>query len=862
VWWHRGRCLSYGDGVAFWALAEIVRQRLDIAVEDAIEIATDKLRVGVAKYIEDPAERSYIGIRLGRLLGLRFDGDTGQELPREELFAGWRLWFERLAASQPVVLLVEDLHYADEGLLDFLDYLLDWARDVAIFVLASTRPEMRVSRTNWGTGRNRTRLELEPLDGESVARLLDSLVPGMPADAAAAIAAQARGIPLFAVETIRALIDQDIVVPREGVYRLTGGIGTLTVPDSLHSLLAARLDALDPSTRALVADAAVLGSSFPVEALAAISARAEDEVRTTVADLVRREVFEISADRLSPQRGNYRFSHDMLRQVAYDTLSRHDRRARHLAVASHLRSAFTADGDEVSDVIARHYLDALSAVPDDPDADTVRGQAIEALIRAGERTARTGSLARGGELFAQAAELTAPTESPGAEHPAAQLWERAASTALDGARWEVIVEYAERAAELYAAAEQRRAVARVQLTAARALKLWGLFAEARERIVPALQVLSEEPDADTVVALSTLGSIEAFDGGPDADRLSNEAVVLSQVLDVPMIVQAGTLTNRGIFLAVNGRWTEAVAYHREAARLAEQAGDVREQARALINLGDTVGRFDAQASLAASLSAMELTRRTGDLSRLPVALNNAVVAQAELGLWDDAERTAEAAVEVDGLDDDTTLIAVAWIAAIRGNADRAASLVAGMTDLQAAEDSQSKAGLSQVYATIAAAQGSTADALRHARTALEQLDVLSPSTDTIRWVWCLATRAAHELGDYAAERELLAMLDGYRPGQLGHLVGAERALCIARLAATSNDDADALFRDAVAELRAKSTPFHLAHGLLDYAEYLGAQSETGTALVDEAREIGARLGAASVLDRIAAPIATPAPVDA
>ena len=848
VWWHRGRCLSYGDGVAFWALAEIVRQRLDIAVEDAVDVATGKLRAGVAKYVNNPAEHSYIGIRLGRLLGLRYEGDTGQELPREELFAGWRLWFERLAATQPVVLLVEDLHYADEGLLDFLDHLLDWARDVSIFVLASSRPEMRVQRANWGTGRNRTTLELEPLDADSVARLLDALVPVMPTNAAAAIAAQAQGIPLFAVETIRALIDQNVVVPREGVYRLTGDIGTLTVPDSLHSLLAARLDALDPATRALVADAAVLGSSFPIEALAGIAERAADDVRAMVDDLVRREVFEISADRLSPQRGNYRFSHDMLRQVAYDTLSRHDRKTRHLAVASHLRTAFTADGDEVSDVIARHYLDALAAVPDDADADLVREQAVEALVRAGERAARTGSLARGGELFAQAAELTADTRATDAP----RLWERAAVTALDGARWEVVVGYAERAAESYDAAGDRRSAARMQLTAARACKVWGLFAEARERIKPALDVLSEQPDADTVVALSTLGSIETFDGGPDAERLSNDAVVLAQTLDVPMTVQAGTLTNRGIFLAVSGRWTEAVAYHREAARLAEQSGDAAEHARALINLSDTLGRFDAQASLEASLRAMELSRHTGDISRLPIALNNVTTAQVELGLWDDAERTVVTATEVDGLDDDATLMAMAWIAALRGDVERAASLVEGLTDLQVAEDSQSKAGMGQVHATIAAAQGDNVEALRHARTALEQLDVLSPSTDPIRWVWSLATRAAHELGDVAGEKELLASLDAYRPGQLGHLLHAERTLCVARLAASANEDAETLFTEAIAELRAKSTPFHLAHGLLDYADYLGVGAAGATQLIDEAREIGARLGAASVLDRVGA----------
>ena len=135
VWWHRGRCLSYGEGVAFWALAEIVRQRLGIAEEDPAEVAAGKLAAGLARYVADPGERGYVGVRLGRLLGVAAAGDGGEALSREELFAGWRLFFERLAEVQPVVLVVEDGQYADAGLLDFLDYLVDWVRDLPVYVL-------------------------------------------------------------------------------------------------------------------------------------------------------------------------------------------------------------------------------------------------------------------------------------------------------------------------------------------------------------------------------------------------------------------------------------------------------------------------------------------------------------------------------------------------------------------------------------------------------------------------------------------------------------------------------------------------------------------------------------------------------
>jgi predicted ATPase len=226
-----------------------------------------------------------------------------------------------------------------------------------VYVLVFTRPELGQARPGFGSGRNRSTLTLDPLDAASMDRLVDALVPGMLAAARAKITSQAQGIPLFAVETVRSLIDRDIVQPREGVYQLVGDVGELAVPDSLHALLAARLDALDPGVRRLVADAAVLGTTFPAEALIAVSGQEESMVRSALAELVRREVFSVSADPLSPERGSYQFAQQMLRQVAYDTQSRRDRKTRHLKVAAHLRAAFAHDGEEVTDVIARHYLE-------------------------------------------------------------------------------------------------------------------------------------------------------------------------------------------------------------------------------------------------------------------------------------------------------------------------------------------------------------------------------------------------------------------------------------------------------------------------------------------------------------------------
>ena len=246
VWWHRGRCLSYGEGVAFWALAQIVRQRLGIAEEDSARSRRGQAGRGLDRFVPDPGERAYVEARLGRLLGVG-SADGTAALSREELFAGWRLFFERLAAESPVVLLIEDAQHADSGLLDFLDHLVDWAKNLPIYLLVFARPELGQARPRFGAGRNRVTLTLDPLDEASMDQLVDALVPGMPAAARSKITRQAQGMPLFAVETVRSLVDRDVVQPVEGVYRLVGDIGELSVPDSLHALLAARLDALDPA---------------------------------------------------------------------------------------------------------------------------------------------------------------------------------------------------------------------------------------------------------------------------------------------------------------------------------------------------------------------------------------------------------------------------------------------------------------------------------------------------------------------------------------------------------------------------------------------------------------------------------------
>jgi class 3 adenylate cyclase len=892
VWWHRGQCPAYGDGVAFWALAQIFRQRLGIAEDETTDTAAPKLAEGLDRYVPDPGERPYIGARLARLLGVGFAGDGGGPLAREELFAGWRLFLERLAAVSPVVLVVEDAQYADAGLLDFLDYLTDWVRNLPLFILVLTRPELGAARPGFGSGRNRVALTLDPLDAASMGALVDSLVPGMPPAARAAVTGQAQGLPLFAVEVIRSLIDRDVVQPVDGAYRLTGDIGELQVPHSLHALLAARLDALDAAVRRLACDAAVLGATFNAEGLTAVSGMDEPAVRAALGDLVRREVLVISADPLSPERGSYGFAQQMLRQVAYETLSRRDRKARHLAVAAYLRTAFPEDGEEAADVIASHYLDALRAVPDDPDDGAIRDQAIGMLVRAGQRAERTGAPAAAAASFAAAAALSAEqtgqpagktgqrdgeagqpagqdaADADAAEagrRPAGFLWEMAAQAADTGGDRRLAVEHAGRAREDHLLHGRTRAAARAQAVAGRGLRRWGRFGEARDQLTAALAVLRDDPDADTVRALAELAAVEVFAGTPGADALSAEALALGQALAVDDATLGVLFITRGTCIAPTGRTAEADAYLRQAARLAGQAGDSLLLGTVLLNLSDAITGADPAAGAAAARDAAARLRQAGARHFLAFAVTNLAQALFMLGDWDTAAAELDQAADADGLADVEHLTGFRGLAAaLRGDVPAAQAALAGLDELRASEDPQDQANIATVEAFTAAARRQPAAALERARAVLGHAAALGISSEMPRWAWPLAARAAWDLADTQASAELLELLDRYQPGELVPMLRAERDLARARLTTldAGQDAAGAALAAAVAGLRQQSTPYHLAHGLLDHAAWLIAQGDTDDAAgaVTEAAAIAAKLGCQPLLDRAASLAPSTAPV--
>ncbi len=247
--WRQGRCLPYGDGVTFWALGEMVKAQVGILEGDESGEAERKLVDAVA----DP----WVLSQLKPLVGLP-GGSEGSGDARDEAFAAWRRFFEELAAERPLVLVFEDLHWADDNLLDFVDHLVDWVSGVPLLVVCTARPELLTRRPGWGGGKpNALTISLSSLSDEETARLLAELLGSvLAAETQSELLTRAGGNPLYAEEFARMLRDR-------------GSIGEL--PETVQGLIAARLDLLEPGQKGLIQDAAVVGKRFWVEALAWLS---------------------------------------------------------------------------------------------------------------------------------------------------------------------------------------------------------------------------------------------------------------------------------------------------------------------------------------------------------------------------------------------------------------------------------------------------------------------------------------------------------------------------------------------------------------------------------------------------------------
>ena len=834
VWWHRGRSPAYGEGVTFWALGEMIRRRAGLAESDDEPTTRAAISAMLTQHVPDADERRWMETRILALLGVE-DVPSGG---REELFAAWRTFFERVAAHGTVALVFEDLQWSDDGLLDFIEHLLDWSRKHPIFVVTLARPELLERRPGWGTERQGAiALRLEPLADGSMRELLAGLAPGLPEPAVARILARADGIPLYAVETIRMLFADGRLEARDGTYRPTGDLGDLEVPATLQALVAARLDALPAAERTLIQEAAVLGQSFSLPALAAVSGQDTAALIPQLASLGRRDLLVIETDPRAPTRGQHAFVQALIREVAYATLSKKERRARHLAAARYFESL---DDDELAGALATHYLAAYRSAPDGSEGEAAAAQARVSLRAAADRAEALGALGQAVEWLRAAREVTLQP----AEH--AELlqrigWVAGLASRYDDAErslteaiaaWRAI---GDRANALHATA----LLASAQLSAAQIARAQATLEAVRDEA----EALADDPAAATGIAwFSEIYARAAFraERYETAIDWSDRALRLAASLRLDDVL-AMALVTKASAMVLSGRYREGIALLHGALLDARAHSEHIAALRAGVNLAAMTGDVDPRSSLERTRDGIATARRLGMTSFAGYHASNAYVA-LRLGEWAWV-RSATAELAEESRDPGT----VQWITDF-GNwqlpwlgQDVGARPEALLAEAEATGDPQALVNACQWALEIAFAREDFESAVAYGRRLLEH-EFAGPY---IRfWVG----RAAVHLGDVETAQRVASILEP----SLGGASDGDLAALRAGIAALDRrvDDALTGYRTALTIYRDLGLRFDIALTGLDMAALLGPQHAVVRTVAAEAREILVELGAVPVAARL------------
>ncbi len=590
--WHEGRSPSYGDGVTFWALAEMVRSRAGIAEGDPKNEARIRLRTSVAELVPDPDDQQWIEPKLAGLLGLA----DMPNVERSELFAALRTYFQHVAADSTAVFLFEDLQWADEGQLDFIEDLVEFSPNHPILAITLSRPDLLDRRLNWGAARNNSfAMRLGPLTEAEMTELIHGMTPGVSQELVELVVARAGGIPLYAVEYVRMLINTGDLVSENGQYRQVRELADVALPDSLHAMVGARLDRLDDEAKSLAQDAAVLGQSFSLEGLTVLTGQTADELEPKLRALARQELVRYEDNPRSPERGQYKFVQSVIREVAYGRIARADRKERHIKVAEFYAESAPV---EAAAVIASHYMDAYAASPDEDLANRAR----EALMGAARRAEELHSLSQALTLAEQA--LSIPGDP--AEKAAIRQFARSPASALF--RHQEAIAYAREAYEWYLENGSPGDVAR----AARVLGTALVEADDAQSAVEVMEphfVKDQAEDAEMLGLGAELATALMRNWTPEsaADVSLTVMMAAEKTGDTESLIDA--MNTRGSVLPALHRTQEGIALLREALRLAELNSLSYSTLRALNNLMVVEAVNGLSATSGESERGLELARR-------------------------------------------------------------------------------------------------------------------------------------------------------------------------------------------------------------------------------------------------------------
>jgi class 3 adenylate cyclase len=737
VTWRQGRSLPYGEGVSFWALAEMVKAQAGILESDSVAEAAQKLEAAIAR-LDVQGNEDWLLRHLRPLVGLESDAPPADAA---EAFGAWRRVFEALAEQQSLVLVFEDLHWADEGLLDFVDELVDTAIGAPLLVLGTARPELMSRRSGWGGGKaNALTISLSPLSDEDTARLANAVLERtvVPAELQAALLARAGGNPLFAEEFARLAAEHE---------------GDVELPDTVQALIAARLDSLPDVEKELLQTASVIGKVFWVGALGEHASH-EQLAALERKDFIRRERRSSVADETE-----YAFRHVLTRDVAYSQIPRAGRAQRHQATASWIESLSPDRAEDRAEMLAHHYVSALEyARTTGGESDVLVERARLALREAGDRAMALAAPSAASRYYREALELW-PADDPDrsrlllAAGRAASLGEGGGAEELDSARealaaggdvegaaeaeallgdllWrrgdrEGSTRHVRHAHELIADRPASRAKAFVLTVASGNAMVAGEDDKAAE-IAWEVKRLGETLGLDEALvhALGTLGSVHSHRGDRAALRFFDEALTIAQRSRTPVILRTyanlavthaafGELLrgrqvlHEGLAVAetfgetknwrwlrgqlpfsefIFGRWGDALRAAESFLGERERLGTHYLESNAHLVRGQIrLARDDVDGALEDVAAALALARDAGDPQALNPALAVTASLYAEAGLHGKASACAEELLtRWEAADDRTPLYGsplLAWVLSSPGDRERLATLLERRKDM-------------------------------------------------------------------------------------------------------------------------------------------------------------------------------------
>jgi class 3 adenylate cyclase/tetratricopeptide (TPR) repeat protein len=598
VRWRQGRCLPYGEGIAFWALGEIVKAQCGILGSDSPEEAATKLEGALP---EGDPDRAWLKARLAPLVGA--PAEPGSQ---EESFTAWRRFLEGLAAESETVLVFEDLHWADSALLAFLEHLADWSEGVPLLLLCTARPELYEQHPTFGANaRNTQRINLAPLTDKETARLIASLLERavLPAETQQTLLERAGGNPLYAEEFVRLLTDRGAQAEDQ------------QVPDSVQALIAARLDTLSAERKSLLQDAAVVGKVFWAGALAEMEDRELSDVEQALHDLARKELVRPLRGSSMEGEAEYGFWHVLVRDVCYAQIPRASRAARHQTAAAWMERKAGERVEDLADVLAHHYLTALELVQaagQTDRADQLEGTAIRYLRLAGER-ALPLNVTSADASFARALSL-----APAGHPERASLLERWAQAAQPEGKLHEAKDALDEAVALYR--EQGKLLAAGRALTALVTTLWALGDPRRKSVIAeAIALLEAQPPGpELVAAYGELAGVYFVDTVlPEAIATAERALELAAALGLPE--PARVLGFRGGARCFRGE-PEGLDDIRRAIELSSQEGKSRNVAVLHAILAVAVHLYEGpEAALLESRTGIEFCERRG-IAELALAI--------------------------------------------------------------------------------------------------------------------------------------------------------------------------------------------------------------------------------------------------